>query len=999
MRIRIIPIALILLTVVLVRPIWAYDPRSHQEMSARALLLSSLGTDSDLLNRMGLKSLSNTTQTFPNALSRPNSIPDLIKFGASFEDNLERPLNHFYDPVNNKTIDISTYNNELSPDWALEDKEDYGTQPYSLKNARKWLYLGLTDLLEVDRNKNLGLAFQSIGHVIHHMQDMAQPQHVRLDEHCDNLLLCAPVNRYSPSWYEKYTLTAQDLKYTGYSKPRFRKAREFWHTSEEEILRRRGIADYTNRNFVSIGTIRVRRYQLPLLLDNNYKVDARTEFAAVSGEVTLPPDCENDANPCYLGYLENYVIDADGSSKLNRKSATHSVFDQYLKIHDVAVEYTSSDGQKYWANQITSLNRFNFDSAHDFLIPRAVAYSAGMIDHFFRGRIKVVNPAFANGKVTLKLRNDIDKHNVDEWMDDAIQTAGRNGPSQLIVTFEYEKENGEKVFGKTNSVTLNESINPGKISASTYSLSFAPGALDNVDIPNAQFRLVYRGGLGQEDDAVIAAPFKVISGFIVTPNYVPEDELSQAGEPRLIYKQGGQWRLSKKRDLKFGNIDWKGWYVGGKATQVLTWSGPPARHMPIRWVDEYAGWIFQKEIYKDGVILAEAPLPVMGAALTRDGLNNTWLIAIGRGGSEDVVYRKKVQDSVAVGAWDVIARFPYGGSGVSVFAPATPWFFNGDGTEAQAMRTVNSNYKPWRVKIRLNTAGQNFTATKEKMSVGPGFNRGPVTCGVNYDEQGAGGGNWNATTSGEWVWAVDYINNKEILAHIVLKADFEGNVDVTQEKNSNGSIKSETGNGYFIINESEFLRIGSKSIPYLETHKQVNWSWNTGDPYRTYGEDFYFGKTWAYHFDLRNEIYSYGEERYSRNFSGDGQTEDYNYDWLVEGNIESAVAAKKHVFTATSGSGASTRPAWYKMRQSGCWIGRNVVDEYWTNIGGQSAEIGSWLVDIEGNAMFSQGYYTDYDGSSDAEIDYITGGMLTSIIKPLVPISGKAKFYPAGLVK
>jgi hypothetical protein len=48
--------------------------------------------------------------------------------------------------------------------------------------------------------------FQSIGHVIHHLQDMAQPQHVRNDVHCDRGI-CKTLfpHVYAPSQYEKYT--------------------------------------------------------------------------------------------------------------------------------------------------------------------------------------------------------------------------------------------------------------------------------------------------------------------------------------------------------------------------------------------------------------------------------------------------------------------------------------------------------------------------------------------------------------------------------------------------------------------------------------------------------------------------------------------------------------------------------------------------------------------------------------------------------------------------
>ena len=43
----------------------------------------------------------------------------------------------------------------------------------------------------------------------------------------------------------------------------------------------------------------------------------------------------------------------------------------------------------YTTNRLLSLNRFNFDEVYPFLLPRAVTYSAGLINHFFRGRLSV----------------------------------------------------------------------------------------------------------------------------------------------------------------------------------------------------------------------------------------------------------------------------------------------------------------------------------------------------------------------------------------------------------------------------------------------------------------------------------------------------------------------------------------------------------------------------------------------------------------------------------
>ena len=102
--------------------------------------------------------------------------------GARFEDDFPRFLNHFYDPIYNRPLTVlGIAAGERSPDWALEDNTDFGKQEFSLRHAREYLYKALTLPTKPERDKHFGLTFQTLGQVIHHVQDMAQPQHVRND--------------------------------------------------------------------------------------------------------------------------------------------------------------------------------------------------------------------------------------------------------------------------------------------------------------------------------------------------------------------------------------------------------------------------------------------------------------------------------------------------------------------------------------------------------------------------------------------------------------------------------------------------------------------------------------------------------------------------------------------------------------------------------------------------------------------------------------------------
>lgn len=90
-----------------------------------------------------------------------------------------------------------------------------------------------------------------------------------------------------------------------------------------------------------------------------------------------------------MTFLQNTVVDAHtGESKANKCAATLSIFDQDLRASGRTVSVADPiTGTTVVTDRVFSLNRFNFDAAHDFLIPRAVGYSTGLIDYFFRGKI------------------------------------------------------------------------------------------------------------------------------------------------------------------------------------------------------------------------------------------------------------------------------------------------------------------------------------------------------------------------------------------------------------------------------------------------------------------------------------------------------------------------------------------------------------------------------------------------------------------------------------
>src|SRR5260370_21678900 len=167
------------------------------------------------------------------------------------------------------------------------------------------------------------------------------------------------------------------LTYSGYTSPQFPPLRHFWTTGDG-----RGLAEFTNRNFVSKDTNFTeavdgntgrdnfgRPYPLPRL-DLSLRTDvdvaspdapACSAAAAFSGKVT------------FFGHNLNRVF--TGNFIRNKYLTTYSLFDDGLK----------KKGQP----GVLSLNLCTIDAAAAVLLPRATGYSAALIDYFFRGKLDV----------------------------------------------------------------------------------------------------------------------------------------------------------------------------------------------------------------------------------------------------------------------------------------------------------------------------------------------------------------------------------------------------------------------------------------------------------------------------------------------------------------------------------------------------------------------------------------------------------------------------------
>ena len=267
------------------------------------------------------------------------------------------------------------------------------------KDARKYFYQALiTTGAQKDRDALWGKLFQSIGKVIHHVQDMAQPQHVRNDQHVDK-----PIPGYfNPSAYESYTranregikaffsLPGPEPVYTGSNPGAFKTPRDFWKNSGGS-----GMAEFTNRNFVSAGTNFVL-YQGQPVAGVTYAspMPAGPPQDVPVSQLSPPPSqdivtyCGASQGPeCTMSFYAT-----NGPDVVNARASAFSIFDQYVHLRPVQ----NSNPIDYQTDRIPTLNRYTFDAAHATLLPKAVGYSAGLINLFSAARWKFRCPTKAS---------------------------------------------------------------------------------------------------------------------------------------------------------------------------------------------------------------------------------------------------------------------------------------------------------------------------------------------------------------------------------------------------------------------------------------------------------------------------------------------------------------------------------------------------------------------------------------------------------------------------
>jgi hypothetical protein len=517
---------------------------------------------------------------------------NLIEFvmaGSWYEDDGSRPLNHFFNPVTNQRLDIPDLvafiegGNFSSPDWALEDFGSVTGQNYSFAHARRYYWTALTAPNATARNQNFGMLFQSLGQVLHHLQDMAQPQHSRTEAHCNAYWGCkvpgALFDQYNPSLYELYVAACTYDQYvTSQGQPTlsritpgcpsilsvpaypmgtfdfndplngatniglFPLPRHFWSnsipgaidggsgTGANKGIPGNGIAEYSNSGFIGART----NFTGSL---TNIQPANSTSLPLPNGanaQITSGPSNPGPLDPpFFMQFIQTPVTDVLQNQTVNNpRTSSFSLFTLDTTQANLPVVF--------------GYNRFNATAAANLLLPRAVGYSAGLLNYFFRGQIGINLPhegvygiidhaaqygpnlativsSPTQGFQTIKVKltdesadgEEMDNGNLvailrfrrnNDFTDDLNNEPGSSGIGSLTAVRGTSDETivSTNVFNSSgaavplNSVTM-RSGDPGQ----EYSFVFSQALpLNSTDV---YLEVAWQGTLGAESNAVVAS--------------------------------------------------------------------------------------------------------------------------------------------------------------------------------------------------------------------------------------------------------------------------------------------------------------------------------------------------------------------------------------------------------------------------------------------------------------------------------------------------------------
>ncbi len=472
----------------------SWTGETHANLSKYAAENSVLSKNKDdYLKNLGFVDALDTSVKW----GEEKSITKWLAKGADLEDasrsseilaNHARFNNHFHNPLKpwdqaglNDTFLLRTYTGISSLMWAQDGtyQQTFDEGDWSWQTIRDYYYLALTSTTDASRQENFAKTFRGLGHQMHIIQDAAQPDHVRNDMHVEDSIFKRNQfgSLYFESWAEKQksfinSLASNPLfpevslavSYSGLAPITQFLDTEQYNGTGPSTSPAQGIAEYTNANFVSDDTILTEDLPLDDRHYFPYPRKSSTDLQSFIDENKLPETVIGEDGIPDTGFWIAKTGDGENIG--------HFLRPRYL-TRNPAIRTYSED---LYRRSFYRDERCHEDYAQK-LIPRAVGYSAGLLDYFFRGDIDMVaDDVTGSGYIIV--------NNTEENMDGLFEIYYDNINDERIQLW-----SGSFILGTLSSGN-NKS---GNIDFTLPSDAKEPG----------KYMVVFRGVMGNETDAVV----------------------------------------------------------------------------------------------------------------------------------------------------------------------------------------------------------------------------------------------------------------------------------------------------------------------------------------------------------------------------------------------------------------------------------------------------------------------------------------------------------------
>jgi hypothetical protein len=290
--------------------------------------------------------------------------------------------------------------------WATDDtvQRPYGigTNVFKWNNARQYEFAALISTNQFARNTNMASMFYALGHVLHLNQDLTSPDHVRDAGHFDT----AYFEKYgdanctnNPQWFAPPT----NHGWAYWQGQGFSQLLDFWDrglysnssslflNAEAGGKAKLGLAEFSNGNFLGETALYKECYSSS---DKHY-----FPFPSLFSSTSYP------VNKDIASYLDshlrtNFLSDGGVNPKGSLvprvyvdKTGDGITFTNHSVLSYLGVAYALRGSPPRLAKPVPALNQVSvsihdnnvLQAYHDWLIPKTVEYSTGILDYYFRG--------------------------------------------------------------------------------------------------------------------------------------------------------------------------------------------------------------------------------------------------------------------------------------------------------------------------------------------------------------------------------------------------------------------------------------------------------------------------------------------------------------------------------------------------------------------------------------------------------------------------------------